>query len=798
VDQHSLTLLEFGRVTGSIAERAACDAARDRLRAWRPIADAARRGVECHALREAIARTTEPGEWCATGERDVGGWLGESHEFPADGPALVAVRGWLEAGRTTRSAWEDEALAGRYPDLASRARDLPQRAALLERLEAALDPDGRVMDAASPALARARREHAHDERALEQRMTSWAKAHGEEAHVTRHADRFVALIPAAGFARRRGIVHDVSGSGQSLYVEPVELCEANNQLIELRARVAEEEQRVLAELAAEVWRERDALAGLIEALVQLDTLRARARWAREVGARALEPGGDRLRLRAARHPLLAMARGGAEAPPPGSANAGGGAVVPLDLELGEGGRLLLVSGPNMGGKSVLLKTVGLAAALAHAALPVPAAEGSALPELDQVLVDLGDEQSVDQGLSTFAAHLRRLAAMAGEASPRTLLLVDELGAGTDPEEGGSLGRALVEHFAACGAWGVMTTHLGSLKLVASEVRGVVNGSMEFDLETLTPRFRFIAGIPGASHALSVAERMGFPPALIERARQRTSSETRALERLVADLQSARDQLERERESARAAAEQATAAAAEHRRAAEESRVTLEELRRRLTRESEAVLARARELWQTVQREARRADKTRDAAGELKSALEASERAVSELHSQLDAVAPPHTRAALGAEAIAPGRRVRVTDLGVEADVVNAPDAEGKVVLQRGSWTIHSHVSRLAAAAEAGATATARGGASWQPAEEAPALEIDVRGMEVDEALRNVDQGLDRAVLAGLSELRIIHGIGKGILRAAVERHLHAHPLVQRARLGEIHEGGRGATVAQLR
>ncbi|MGH7742952.1 MAG: endonuclease MutS2, partial [Candidatus Eiseniibacteriota bacterium] len=488
MDQHSLTLLEFGRVTAALAEHAACEAARSRLIAWRPIADAARRGVECRDLAEAIARAAEPGEWCAAGERDLGVRLDQEHEFPPDGAALVAVRTWLEAGALTRRAWESEDLAARFPGLAERARRLPALAALLAQLTEALEADGRVSDAASPALRRARAELAHQDRALEQRITGWAKAHGEGAHVTRHADRFVALIPAAGFSRKRGIVHDVSGSGQSLYVEPVELCEANNHLLELRAGVAEEEKRVLLGLAASVWQERDALGRLIEALVQLDTLRARARWARQVGGRAIAPGGERLRLRATRHPLLAMTRGAA--------------VVPLDLELGTSGRILLVSGPNMGGKSVLLKTVGLSAALSHAALPVPAGEGSEIPELDQVLVDLGDEQSVDQGLSTFAAHLKRLAAMAAEASARTLLLVDELGAGTDPEEGAALGRALVEHFAARRAWGVMTTHLGSLKRVAGEVEGVLNGSMEFDLDTLTARFRFIAGIPGASHALS--------------------------------------------------------------------------------------------------------------------------------------------------------------------------------------------------------------------------------------------------------------------------------------------------------
>ena len=785
MDDHSLRRLEFDRVLASVAAFSRCDAARARLEACRPIADRAALARETRDLAEALGREREPGAWCEVGARDVIDLFSDAREEPLDGAALVAVREWLEAGRATRAAWLDADDDGRHPGLRARAGALPPLEPLRRRIGAALEPDGRVSDAASPALARARAELASGERALEQRLSGWAREYGETAYVTRHADRFVALVPAAAFPRRRGIVHDVSGSGQSLFVEPLEFCEANNHLIELRAAVTDEERRVLLELSGETWARRAEILALLDGLIGFDTLRARARWAGAMRAVTIAPGGERLKLEGARHPLLLEKRGAD--------------TVPLDLVLERGGSLLLVSGPNMGGKTVLLKTVGLAVALAHAAIPVPAAEGSAAPEIDDIVVDLGDEQSVDLGLSTFAAHLGRLAEMAGAASPRALVLADELGAGTDPEEGAAIGRALIEHLAARGAWGVMTSHLGSLKRVAGEVKGVVNGSMEFDLATLSPRYRFVAGIPGASHAISVAERLGFPEPVLARARALTSEESRALERLLGELSGLRGALERQQAAAREAEQRAEAAAATHREATETARRGFEELRRRLTRESEALLARARELWQTVQREARRADKTRADSDALRASLEASGREIAGLQRQVDEALPETARVALEPGSIGPGMHVRVTDLGVEADVVSSPDPEGKVVLRRGGWTIHSHVDRLApVAGDAERAGAPRAAASWETQEEAPPLEVDLRGLEVEEALRAVDAALDRATLAGLTELRIVHGIGKGVLRAAVERHLRGHPQVELARLGEGHEGGRGATVARLR
>jgi DNA mismatch repair protein MutS2 len=782
LDRHSLRLLEFDRVCATIAERAECERARAALAAWAPLPAGAVLERESRRLAEALRRQREPGAWCATGRGSLADWLGPDAREDLDGPAMVQVGAWLAAARGTREAWDDADARERHPELAALADTLPDLEPLHGQIAASLAPDGTVRDDASPVLRRARAGVLDGERRLHAQLERWSAGFGEGSYVTRFGDRFVACVPAAGFARKRGIVHDTSNSGQSLFVEPLEACEGNNHLLEMRAAAADEERRILRELANDIGAASEALLATETVLADLDALRARARWASDLDATVVPIAEGSLRLVRARHPLLAMGERR-------------DSVVPLDLALESSGRLLLVSGPNMGGKTVLLKTAGLAVAMAHAALPVPAAEGSRVPPIDHVVVDLGDEQSVDQGLSTFAAHLRRLRRMAEVAGPRSLLLADELGAGTDPEEGAALGRALVEHFAATGAWGVLTTHLGSLKRVAGEVPGVVNGSLEFDLETLSPRYRFRAGVPGASHALAVASRLGFPPELLERAAALTSEESRALERLLAELGDALAAAGEERAALAVALKDAQAESARHREATENAKRELAGMRRKLTGESEALLARARELWQDLQREARKAEKSRDAAESLKQRAETLERENTELGEK---VAPAAAPAGGPPSVIAIGRRVRVADLGIEAEIASLPDGEGRLTLRRGSFTIQSHVSKLRAAAEADRPAVRPVAATYEPAEEAPRLEVDLRGMEPDEALREVDQALDRAVLASFGEVRIIHGIGKGVLKAAVERHLRSHPQVESQRMGEGHEGGRGVTVARLR
>ena len=806
VHPHSLELIEFPRVTSAIATRATSPRAQEALRQATPIAQAMRRETACERLAEAIRRQREPEAWCFAAPSALAEVLSTEVNEPFEPADFAIVADWLDAGARTRAAWASDDLVERFPRLAKLVATLPAPDALQEQIVATLDADGRVKDSASRALARARKSIAEGERDLHHRLERWAAAHGGgDSYVTRAGDRFVALVPASSVARKSAIVHDSSNSGQSLFVEPLETCEANNRLIELRAEAGAEERRILRELGLAVRAAAPELETLEDTLATLDALRASAVWGVELSGVAITPGGDTLRLVGARHPLLMMAQARERAGEPALARAEGAGVsrtvVPLDLELREANRLLLVSGPNMGGKTVLLKTVGLAVALAHAALPVLASEGSAVPVISDLRADLGDEQSVDRGLSTFAAHLLALKAMAEAAAPDVLLLADELGAGTDPEEGAALGRVLVEHAASKHAWGVLTTHLGSLKRVASEVPGVVNGSLEFDLETLTSRYRFRRGVPGASHALDVAKRLGFPEALIQRARSLTSDESRALERLLAEVGDALAETQREREGLALARKAADEEASAHRDASEAVKRSLAELRRRLTAESESLLARARELWQTVQREAKKRDKSRADAEALGASLDGIERGATALQAAASpqAIGLPEPAAAPAAPlSLAPGARVHVTDLGFDAVVVSGPDSAGRVQLRKNALGITSHVSKLRAADASDAKPRLGASVHYESSDAPPPVEADLRGLEVVDALTAVDHALDRAVLSGLTEVRIIHGIGTGALRVAVQKHLKTHPQVESQRWGEGYEGGRGVTVARLR
>ena len=501
-------------------------------------------------------------------------------------------------------------------------------------------------------------------------------------------------------------------------------------------------------------------------------------------------GGAKLALTGLRHPLLWRDRRGDVEPAKAR-----GTVVPSTLGMESPRRLLLVSGPNMGGKTVVLKAVGLAALLAQSGLDVPVDEGAVLPLFTTVMADIGDAQSIELHLSTFAAHLGRLDAMARAASPAALFLVDEIGSGTDPAEGASLGRALLRHFARAGAWAIATTHLGSLKLLAQEEPAVTNASMALDPETLAPRFELIVGVPGGSHALAVAERLGFHPGVLAEARRELPEAARSLEALLGDVTRELAQARDARHKAEEAEGRADAAA----RALDEERKAHAEDRRRADRERLLQVRALEGQVQALLREAKSEAKSEEKSRARIQEIEAKARTLGRESDRLLATPAPTERPAV----LAPGATVWVRDLGVTAKVVSAPDADGRIVLERGAWRIQSRVEQCFAAEGPGDAAGGTKQAGKPPTfgglgELEPGLDVDVRGMDVDEALRRVDDGMDRAVVAGMHDLRIIHGVGRGILREAIARALRDHPHVATSRLGGHGEGGRGVTVVQLR
>jgi DNA mismatch repair protein MutS2 len=708
--------------------------------------------------------------------------------------------------------------AGRppLPETISLARVLDPPLGVARAIRDTFDAAGEIRDGASPELARLRAERReleqHARTAIEVLMRS--EEYGpvlQDTFFTIRAERYVLPLKASAKSLGLGIVHDTSRTGETVFVEPTALVGANNRLKVTELEIRRESRRILEALTADVAASAPALRSSAAALALLDARAAAARLAVQYDGQPVtivdEPVVD---LRAGRHPLLALQQ---ERAP----------VVANDVALGGGAPpILVVSGPNAGGKTVLMKTVGLAALMARAGLLVAADGASRVGFFGRVLVDIGDRQSVLADLSTFSGHLANVARILREASSRSagpaLVLLDELMAGTNPDQGAALARATAEALAETPALAIITTHYDSLKALGESDARFANAGMEYDLEHLRPTFRLSVGAPGRSYAFDIAGRMGLPAALLERARALGNEASVGLESAIARLE-AREREVAERIVQLAEAEAtATATGAEHRASAQALAARERELARQtrdmLSASIEAVVAEARESLRAVVRRAQEAGTSRaaeSARGEL-------ERAAGEALSRVPA--PEPTRAtpspALPAAALVPGARVLVDRFGstLEAVVAQAPDARGRVKVTAGALTIEVGVNELrpstgsarraaAAGRSAGAAraSTASGGAKEDDlalVAPTPARSLDLRGQSGDEALAAIDAFFDRAALAGESHVVLVHGHGTGALRKRVREHLDGSPYVARWAPGTPRQGGDGATIVELR
>ncbi len=691
----------------------------------------------------------------------------------------------MRAGRELMAQLEP--LGDRCPSLVELVVP-PLDRAIEHRLERAVGPDDELLDSASPALAAARREvHVARERVVAvledvlRGVESAAVPGG--ATVTMRNGRYV--IPVRRDARRRpdGILHDESGSAGTLFIEPTAAIAPGNAL---RSAVAAEERAVVAvlrELTAVVRPAAAELAALHTAAVEIDTVVARARWALELGGDVPEMAGagTGMVLRRARHPLL-LARGVA--------------VVPFDLELDPAEHTLLVTGPNTGGKSVLLKTLALLAALAQSGIVPPAGAGTRLPLVDHFFIDIGDHQSIAADLSTFSAHVAALRGILDGADAGSLVVLDEIGSGTDPAEGGALAMAVLQALTARGALTVATTHLGALKTLATTVPGVVNGSLQFDAATLSPTFRFTKGVPGRSYGLAIARRLGVDAAVLETAERLVPQAERDLDRLLADVEARRAAMQRDEASL---AERAAVVA--DREVVLDSTAAVQagrevELRRR---EKDAAREQARQARAYLLEARKRVEQVlgmaRNAADEA-SAREARrmvEESIREESERLDPdQAAPESSGMSGA--ITVGSPVRLST-GAVGEVVELR-ADDRAVVQLGAMRLV--VSRRSLEpAPAPARPPVRTFAGDVP-DVAAAAELDLRGMRVDEAQAAVMAALDAAVLADRVQLAIIHGMGTGALRDAVRQLLTNDRRVASFDFAPRPQGGTGVTIAVLR
>jgi len=719
---------------------------------------------------------------------------------------LLDVQATLAHGHTVRETIDR--LRVYLPFLAEISDHIGDFREITTEIGRCINQRAEVVDAASPVLAQLRRESrvAHDRLTarLNQLLTS-SRTAIQEPIVTLRDGRYVIPVKAEQRAQVPGIVHDVSSSGATVFLEPLETVEMGNRWREMLAEEQREVARILRELSSRVGARDADIAETIEALAKIDLSLAKARLGEEMGAKELPHDGheqpwlrekpDALFLENARHPLLT------------------GEVVPVTVWLGDEGEnrnsrgesdrgafsVLLITGPNTGGKTVALKTVWLSSLMVQAGLPVPAGANSRLPIFDAAYADIGDEQSIEQSLSTFSSHVGNIISILESATGGSLVLLDELGAGTDPVEGAALAKAILSHLLAIGCLTVATTHHGELKAFAHTTPGIANASVEFDVETLSPTYRLHIGLPGQSNALAIAQRLGMPEPILDEARAGIDPDRLAVESLISDLH-------REREAAEtASAEQRTAA------------LEAERGRQRVTKELQSLEANRTRLIEKTQREmetelAQMRSRLRDATRELQKAerlnvferaqaVEAAKEEVAEAETSVKRVTtrtPRRRRAPL--PQIAAGDQVFLIDVPTPGEAISPPDEQGDLDVKLGSLRARINVRQIERV-EKGERGNGDGRGAAPPASRLPMPtippELDLRGLTVDEALLLIDQRLDEAARAGVRELRIIHGKGTGTLRRAVREMLSKHALVQGHAAAQPRGGGDGVTVVEL-
>ena len=787
--EKSLITLELPAVLEMLAAEAVGDTAKEQARALTPSTEPAevrRRQEETTAAKTMMVVRGSPS---FSGVKDVRPSLARADLGGAlNTRELLDISRVLQCARLVRGYIADDTVGKTPIDHLFYA--LHANKFLEEKISTSISGEDEIADGASPELANIRRQmraaaaRARDSLQKIISSPSYAKAL-QEPIITMRQDRYVVPVKAEHKGAIPGLVHDISASGATLFIEPMAAVKANNELRELAAKEKLEIDRILAELSADCAEHRDDISADFEILVRLDLIFAKAKLSYKLNCQSAagEPGG--IVLRRARHPLLDQAK-----------------AVPISLELGDSFDTLVITGPNTGGKTVSIKTIGLLAAMNQCGLHIPADDGSNLPVFSHILADIGDEQSIEQNLSTFSAHMSNIVNIIEECDDRSLILFDELGAGTDPTEGAALAVAIIEYCRRQGAVIAATTHYAELKVYATNEPGVQNASCEFDVETLRPTYHLLVGIPGKSNAFAISQRLGLGEDIIADARNRVSTESASFEATIEKLEQTRLLLERDRNEAAVKLREAQENAKKAAFLKAELEVRLDKADLKSRREAERIIQEARSTAEEVFRELdemrkraneqEEAQQINEARSQLRRKLNLSEEA---LKKDLEPAAPEQT----SSRPVKVGDTVQIKSMGMKATVLSiSPDRV--LSLRAGIMNVtakEDEVLLLEGEKAPGPKSVAKSSAA-QLRSMSIEPQIDLRGMESVEAVLAAERYIDSAVMSRLKTVTIIHGKGTGALRAAVQQMLKRNKSVKSFRLGRFGEGEAGVTVVELK
>ena len=784
--ERTLRVLEFTKIRDMLTEKALTPLGAEKCQALAPSTNFQEISEWQEETEEALVVLTYVGGHPMASFSDVRPYLALCDKGATLSPkALLEIGTLMRACRTARSALVTE--RDNTPRLKEKASLLGSFRNLEDDITTAILSEDEIADKASNELANIRRHLRGATERIKERLNSMIRSSAYQKYLqdpilTMRNDRYVLPVKAEYRASVPGLVHDQSASGATLFIEPMAAVEMGNELKQWEAKEKQEIERILAALSAEIAPYAVQLKENLELLAELDFAFAKGLLSRDMSGVTPKMNRDGfINIIRGRHPLIDREK-----------------VVPSNLWMGREFTTLIITGPNTGGKTVTLKTVGLFTLMAQAGLHVPADLGTELAVFQQVFADIGDEQSIEQSLSTFSGHMTNIVGIMNEVTADDLVLFDELGAGTDPTEGAALAQTILTALLRKKVRTLATTHYSELKAFALSTPGVENASVEFNVETLRPTYRLSIGVPGKSNAFEISRKLGLSEGLIDEAKKLLSTEDKRFEDVIANAEYHRQVAEKERKLAEQAAAETTKLRDEAEFLRREMEAKREASLRKAKDEARRILENARRESESVMRELKQMKKSAASGPDMQAAA-LRKRLEDGIDSLSEGLAQKADRVDKPPKTLKVGDEVEILNLKTRGVVLSAPDAKGEVQLQAGIVKLKAHISQLRLVKEEPAKKQkssfhAETGAMTRTVP----MECDVRGMALDEAIPVVDQYLDEAVLASLTEVSIIHGKGTGVLRSGIQQHLRRHPHVKSFRLGVYGEGESGVTVVTLK